>query len=289
MGLTSPDRGPGGTYTQSVAAEPSAPASPPIRLGGMALRNGIMVHSLDHWAAAVRADDGEIRMASGRKPELPEQALRVPGMRGLMRVAEALYLLPIVRGRLPEARLPFEAPGAMAAMLGAAVTGRIVARRLPPVSAELIGAGISLAPALAALRGSQLARYHGAEHKAIGGYEHGEDAVDIAKEHERCGSHLVGPMLAATVAGNVLLARLRLKPEHRGPARLAVSLGAIGIATETFSWMQRNRTNPLARALARPGSSLQRLAATEEPSAEELEVARAALHEVLRLEGAPAA
>ncbi|MDX6522319.1 MAG: hypothetical protein QOF08_2924, partial [Gaiellales bacterium] len=24
-----------------------------VRLGGMALRNGIMVHSLDHWAAAV--------------------------------------------------------------------------------------------------------------------------------------------------------------------------------------------------------------------------------------------
>ena len=271
-----------------MAAGSRSPEFVPVRLGGMALRNGIMVHSLDHWAAAVRADDGDIRMASGRKPELPDQALRVPGMRGLMRVAEALYLLPIVRSRLPEARLPFEAPGAIAAMLGAAVTGRIVAKKLPPVSAELVSAGISLAPALAALRGSQLARYHGAEHKAIGGYEHGEEAVDIAKEHERCGSHLVGPMLAATVAGNVLVARLRLKPEHRGPARLAVSLGAIGIATETFSWMQRNRTNPLARALARPGSSLQKLAATEEPGADELEVARAALNEVLRLEGAAA-
>src|SRR5262245_64471942 len=98
-----------------------------------------MGHSLYDWAAAVRADDGEIRMASGRKPELPERALRVPGMRGVMRVAEALYLLPIVRSRLPEARLPFEAPGALAAMLGAAVTGRIVAKKLPPVSAELVG------------------------------------------------------------------------------------------------------------------------------------------------------
>ena len=25
-----------------------------VRLGGMALRNGILVHSMDHWAAAVR-------------------------------------------------------------------------------------------------------------------------------------------------------------------------------------------------------------------------------------------
>ena len=39
-----------------------------VRLGGMALRNGIFVHSLDHWAAAVRTPEGDLRMASGRKP-----------------------------------------------------------------------------------------------------------------------------------------------------------------------------------------------------------------------------
>ena len=33
----------------------------------MALRNGILVHSLSYWAAAVRTDDGEIKLASGRK------------------------------------------------------------------------------------------------------------------------------------------------------------------------------------------------------------------------------
>ncbi len=41
-----------------------------LRLGGMALRNGLLVHGPTHWAAAVRTRDGEIAVASGRKPDL---------------------------------------------------------------------------------------------------------------------------------------------------------------------------------------------------------------------------
>ena len=41
-----------------------------LRLGGMALRNGLLVHGPAHWAAAVRRDDGTIGVASGRKPRV---------------------------------------------------------------------------------------------------------------------------------------------------------------------------------------------------------------------------
>ena len=55
-----------------------------MRLGGMALRNGLLVHGPTHWAAAVRTDDGEIKVASGRKPRLAPHSLeRVPGLRGV--------------------------------------------------------------------------------------------------------------------------------------------------------------------------------------------------------------
>jgi len=50
----------------------------PVRLGGMALRNGILVHSLEHWAAAVRTADGQVKVASGRKPDLPDALTRTP-------------------------------------------------------------------------------------------------------------------------------------------------------------------------------------------------------------------
>ena len=41
-----------------------------LRLGGMALRNGLLVHGPTHWAAAVRDKQGGIQVASGRKPRL---------------------------------------------------------------------------------------------------------------------------------------------------------------------------------------------------------------------------
>jgi uncharacterized protein YqhQ len=255
-----------------------------IRLGGMAMRNGILVHSFEHWAAAVRTPDGRVAMASGRKPELPEPLASTPFLRGLARMAEALYLLPIVRRRLPEARLPVETPGLGAALAGSAILTALARRsRLPAVLVESVTAGVSLVPALAAIRGSQLAGYHGAEHKAIGGYEQDRDDVDVAKEHERCGSHMVGPLLVASVAGNALASRA---PEsRRRPARIAAGLASVAVATEAFAWMTRHRSHPLSRLLAMPGFQMQRLAATREPTAEELEVARTALHEVLRLEG----
>jgi len=263
----------------------SQPPEDRIRLGGMALRNGILVHSYDHWAAAVRTPDGRIEMASGRKPELPEALVATPLLRGVARMAEVVYLLPTLRRRLPSARLPMEAPGLAAALAGSTVLAAAVRRsKLPATIVESVAAGVSLVPALAAVRGSQLAGYHGAEHKAIGGYEQGTDAVDVTKEHERCGSHMVGPLLAATVAGNALVARVPAR--RRGPARLAAGLAAVGVATEAFAWMTRNREHPLSRALAKPGFHLQRVAATREPTAAELEVAHTALNEVLRLEGA---
>jgi uncharacterized protein YqhQ len=65
---------------------------------------------------------------------------------------------------------------------------------------------------------------------------------------------------------------------------MAASVAAVGAAVEVFGWMTRNPENPLARALAKPGHELQHRLATAEPSAEQLEVAEAALAACLALE-----
>ena len=49
-----------------------------LRLGGMALRNGLLVHGPTHWAAAVRAADGTIAVASGPKPRVRGRGQRIP-------------------------------------------------------------------------------------------------------------------------------------------------------------------------------------------------------------------
>ncbi len=51
------------------AAGPSAELMP--RMGGIALRNGLVLVSDDNWAAAIREPGGGIAVASGRKPRLP--------------------------------------------------------------------------------------------------------------------------------------------------------------------------------------------------------------------------
>jgi uncharacterized protein YqhQ len=251
-----------------------------IRLGGMALANGVLVHGPTAWACAIRTPSGEIKVAASRK-RLFAPGVQTPFLRGPLRLAESFAMLPDLRRKLPEARLPFERPAVLAATLGSAVTVRLVRQstRLSAVARELASGLLSLTPALLALRGGELAAYHGAEHVSIGTYEHGEKR---AKEHERCGSHLIGPLIIASAAGNILAARA---PDHlRGPARTVSSIGAVGAAVEVFAWMTRHPGHPLAKALAFPGHELQHRIATAEPSPEQLEVAEAALAACLELE-----
>jgi len=251
-----------------------------VRLGGMALPNGVLVHGPNAWACAVRLPDGEIKVASARK-RIRAAAVSNPVLRGPARLAEVLTLLPQVRRRLPQARLPFERPAVLASMLASAVVVRVVrnSRSLGPATQELVAGLLSFAPAVLALRGGELAAYHGAEHISIGTYEHGEPR---AKEHERCGSHLIGPLLATTAIGNVIAAKA---PAHlRGPARAAASVGAVALSTELFSWMARNPDRRLSHVLAKPGHELQHRFATAEPTADQLEVAAAALAACLELE-----
>jgi len=256
-----------------------------LRLGGMALRNGLLVHGPTHWAAAVRTDSGEIQVASGRKPRLRGRvAERMPGVRGVIKLAEAMAVIPLVKRSLPAARLPMQDARTVGAMGAAALGGQAIrSAGARTVGREAAVALVSVMPALMALRSGDLAAYHGVEHKAIAGYEGDSDAADQDKEHDRCGSHLVTPMLAAAAVGNVAARRAGL----RGPAaEAAVGLGSAAVAVEVFAWSERHADSVLARLLRKPGHEIQRVVGTREPTAEQLEVGRAALAEILRAEAA---
>src|SRR4051795_7144809 len=150
-----------------------------LRLGGMALRNGLLVHGPTHWAAAVKTADGEIKVASGRKPRLGAGPIeRVPGLRGVAKLAEAMAVIPIVKKALPEARLPMQDPRTLAAMGVVSLTAHAIKR---PGAARTAGreaavALLSVAPAMLALRQGELAAWHGVEHKSIAAYEQDADA-----------------------------------------------------------------------------------------------------------------
>jgi uncharacterized protein YqhQ len=91
-------------------------------------------------------------------------------------------------------------------------------------------------------------------------------------------------MLAAAAAGNVAVRRAGLK----GPAaEAAVGLGSAAVAVEVFAWSERHPDSRLARALRKPGYEIQRVVGTREPTSDQLEVGKAALDEILRVEEPP--
>jgi uncharacterized protein YqhQ len=261
-----------------------------LRLGGMALRNGLLVHGPTHWAAAVRRPDGSIEVASERKPELvPGLVAKIPGLRGPVKLAEAMLVLPLVRRKVRAARLPFEDKRVLGATAATLALSSLVRRTRPATAArEGVIQAIGVVPALVALSDRDLAAYHGAEHKAIAAYEQGiEDVAAVPKEHDRCGSNLIVPMMLLSAVGTILLERLVDKPSNL--TRTLVGLAGASLAVEAFAWSDRHHGEPLAEAFHTPGREIQRLWATKEPSPEQLEVSLAAMAEILRVESASAA
>jgi uncharacterized protein YqhQ len=248
----------------------------------MALQNGVLVHGPTAWACAVRDEAGTLHVASGRKPRLaPVARLKFPVLRGPIALAEAFALLPTVRRALPQARFPFQRPAVLGSIVASGTAARLFRRSgLPAGSRELAAGALTLLPAALALRGPALAEYHGAEHISIGTYENGGEPAP--KEHPRCGSQLIAPLLASSLVANVVAAKA--PAASRGVARLVGTTAAVGASVEIFGWATRNPRHPLARAVARPGLELQRRFSTAEPSADQLEVANAARDACLALE-----
>jgi uncharacterized protein YqhQ len=261
-----------------------------LRLGGMALRNGLLIHGPRAWAAAARTRDGRIEVSSGPKPVFSRGRLgSAPLLRGPLRLAEAFAVIPVARRRLPAARLPIEDPRVLAVALATAAVSAAIRRQGRTMSGgratlrEGVIAVLGVLPAAAALRDRDLAAYHGVEHKAIGAYErHSLDPADAPKEHERCGSNLIAPLLILSVAGQLATERLFRRP---GPLPRAVAaLASVSGAVELFAYAERRPDSPLGRAIHRMGHEIQRLFSTREPTGEQLEVGSAALREILRAE-----
>src|SRR3954454_13395557 len=234
----------------SASRPPSSTTSPggslpvpedKLRLGGMALRNGLLVHGPTHWSVAVRANDGSVKVASGPKPRF-HGFDNIPGLRGLARLGESFAVIPLVKRGLPQAKLAFENPSVIAVAAATSLVASRIKRRAPGAGGEFAAALVGfapglrgVAPAVFALRGGELAAYHGVEHKAIAAYEaDDEDARDALKEHERCGSHLMAPMLVANLAGTIVLKRALERPNALAAG--AMALASTAAAVEVFAW-----------------------------------------------------
>ena len=113
-----------------------------VRLGGMALGNGVLVHGPSAWACAIRTEDG-VKVVARRK-RFRAVNVSSPLLRGPARLAEAFALLPQVKHALPEAELPMQRPRVLASLAGSAVVLHVVKRSgLRPAARELVTAVLS--------------------------------------------------------------------------------------------------------------------------------------------------
>lgn len=257
----------------------------------MALANGLLVHGPTRWAVAVRATDGSVKVTSGLKPQMPAVLGRLPIVRGVARLAEALAVVPTSRVRSPHARLPIEEPATAVVMCLTAAAVSLGRRHLrSPFRQELLSAVGGAFPAVALLSRSDAASWHAVEHKSIAAYEDAgpegvSRAADYAKEHPRCGSNLVIPLVACSLVAN-LVSRRVMGGLPRG-ARSGAAVLASGVAVEAFAFASRRPRHPLSRAVHGAGHALQSRWVTREPNAPDLAVGRRAMEELLRVERGP--
>jgi uncharacterized protein YqhQ len=128
--------------------------------------------------------------------------------------------------------------------------------------------------------------YHGAEHKTIAAYEHGEDLVAeriqrYPKEHVRCGTNFLIIVMIVTIFVFTLFGTPGIV--WRIVSRLIAIPLIAGLAYEALRLGARFPDSLVMRALMAPGIWLQKIT-TQAPDDDEVAVAVASFEEVLRCE-----
>jgi uncharacterized protein YqhQ len=282
--------------------------------GGQAVIEGVMMRGRRDWAIAVRRPDHTIHLESHAIRSIAERHpwLAQPGLRGVLALGQALSigvraLTVSANQSVPEEeqlssrQMGLSVTVAFLIFAGVFVVGPYLGLRLlrhhvtASVARTILEGVVRVALFLGYLaligRMKEIRRvfqYHGAEHKTIAAYEHGEplepESVDrFSTLHVRCGTNflLIVMLLAIvvyTLFGNHGLAW--------GIALRLVTIPVIaGLSYELLRLGARYPHSPVMRALMAPGLWLQKIT-TRQPDHDQLEVAIASFQELLRREGA---
>lgn len=262
-----------------------------------------MMRGEDRWAVAVRTPRGEIQVMTAPLPTFGARWRKVPLLRGLVALAEAMPLGARALkwsavhglGQPDREKTPGERVGQalkLAALAWSVVVlptygarwsvGGLHNGLVTAVAENLISVGVLLAYAVAIGRFSQVRRLfenHGAEHKVVAADEAGgpltpEAAVPFSTRHLRCGTSLLLVIGVVSAIASVVLGHHLLPGTLASPIIVFPLVAAISV--ELHLRASANIHRRWVRALVRPGLALQRVT-TREPSLDQLEVAIVAL------------
>jgi len=281
--------------------------------GGQAVIEGVMMRGRHHYAVAVRKEDNQVSIFSEELGYTKKHPfLRLPFIRGVVALGESFVLglkaLQYSANQLMEDEGEEELSfWEMALMIAFAIGLAIVLFVVVPLlfrgliagvvtgtlwrnlfeglfRATILVAYITLISLLSDIQ--RVFAYHGAEHKVIHTYEAGEElTVDNARTkttlHPRCGTSF---LLYVVVVSTILFSFLGEQTiPMRFLSRILLLPVVAGISYEIIKLSGKNQSFLIWKILSWPGLMLQRLT-TREPDDSQLEVAIAALRQVLTLE-----
>jgi uncharacterized protein YqhQ len=295
------------------AVAPKA-ASPRTHLyGGQAVVEGVMMRGAGFWAIAVRRPDTTIHVESH---EIDSVVLRFPLLgkpffRGIIVLGQSLAIgmraLMISANqsleeeeRLTPRQVILSIVLALALFIGIFIIGPTTLfawfenRTGSAGVLTLMGEGVfrvALFVAYLWLIGRtrdihRVFEYHGAEHKTIAAFEHGEELqpelIDrYPKEHVRCGTNFLIIVMIITIFVFTLFGTPALV--WRIVSRVIAIPIIAALSYEALRFGAKHPESLLMRSLMKPGIWLQRIT-TQQPDRSQIEIAITSFRELLRRE-----
>ena len=293
----------------------------PIRVGGQAVIEGVMMRSPQSMAVAVRRPNGEIVVKQERLTFFSEKTLlfKIPLVRGILVLLSALILgIQSLNFSVNQALSDSEGEkdpspwtigltftlalcfGIFLFFLVPLFLTKWLRFAIPMVSESgllfnLVDGMIRLIIFLAYLwtisffkEIQRVFQYHGAEHKSIFAFEAGEALmIDRVKGfpflHPRCGTSFLLIVMVVSVFVFALIPH-HLSFGYKVASRVVFIPFIAGLSYEIIRFADRKRKSRVMQCFIKPGLWLQRLTARE-PTEPQIEVALRALQAVLDMEG----
>ena len=284
----------------------------PHLYGGQAVVEGVMMRGADHWAVAVRKPAGDIHVESHDIDSIAKRhpLFAKPFLRGILVLGQSLsigtraLLIATNQSMDDDEQLTSRQVGFALALamiffvaifvLGPTVLFAWVQRSvgggvLTNVLEGLFRVGLFVAYLWLIGKTKDIHRvfeYHGAEHKTIAAFEHGDpldpEHVDrYSTVHVRCGTNFLIIVMIITIFVFTLFGTPGFW--WRIASRVIAIPLIAGVAYEALRLGARYQSSLVMRALMAPGLWLQKIT-TQKPDREQIQVAIASFDEVLRRE-----
>ncbi len=282
--------------------------------GGQAVIEGVMMRGADHWAVAVRRPGGDLHVESHGIESVMRRTplLGKPFLRGVIVLGQSLaigYRALTVSARESSEEHIEVSKTQMGLSLGLAMVLFVGIFIIGPAAAfgwvqHRVGSGFAVNLLEGIFRVAifvgylwligrtkdihRVFEYHGAEHKTIAAYEHGQplepERVDqYSTVHVRCGTNFLIIVMIITILVFALFGNPGIW--WRIASRVIAIPLVAAVAYEALRLGARFPRSAVMRALMAPGLWLQKIT-TQAPDRQQIQVAIASFQEVLRREEA---